>query len=275
VEAGVEAGYREYWNHFLKLGYGPISPTTRTHRILWQGWTETARVQAAFGIGLNLDYYHVGPAFLRSDGASAFGHFTGSGLPLKHVDEQGQVLDVFQQNTPLVDEHLLDALGGKARLSAEQAIAVSRDLIDLSMRRFPAALGTQFHVDPIELGGAGAESAARWLEGTLEHAAGQGLPILPAAAWLAFTEARHDAVFDALAWDAAQGRLTFEVTTPAAPFEVEVLVPERAAGQALTGVSVDGGPPGGRTTGRRIGAVSFMAVRLASGRHRLEVQYAP
>lgn len=275
VEAGVEAGYLEYWSHFLKLGYGPISPTTRTHRILWQGWAETARVQAAFGIGLNLDYYHVGPAFLRPDGASAFGHFTGSGLPLKHVDELGQVLDVFQQNTQLVDEHLLDALGGKARLTAEQAVAVSRDLIDLSVRRFPAALGTQFHVDPIELGGAGAESAARWLEGTLEHAASQGLPILPAASWLAFTEARHDAVFEALAWDAAQARLTFEVTLPAAPFEVEVLVPERAAGWALTGVSVDGQPSDRRDAGRRIGAVPFAAVRLAGGRHRFEAQYAP
>ncbi|MBL8058817.1 MAG: hypothetical protein JNK29_19080 [Anaerolineales bacterium] len=274
VEAGVEAGYLDYWTRFHLLGYGPVSATTRTHRILWQGWAETARVQAAFGIGLNLDYYHVGPAFLRPDGTPAFGHLTGSGLPLKFVDEQGQILDVFQQNTQLVDEHMLDALGGRARLSVEQALAVARDLLDLSLRRYPAALGAQFHVDPFELGGPGAESAGRWLEGVLALAAERGVPVLPAAPWLAFCEARHAVVFEALAWDGAAGRLSFEVVVPPAPFEFDVLVPQRAAARRLTGVSV-AGSAAARTSERQVGAVSFAVVRVAGGRHTVSAQYAP
>jgi hypothetical protein len=132
-------------------------------------------------------------------------------------------------------------------------------------------------VDPFELGGQGAENAARWLEGTLEHAAARAVPILPAAPWLAFSEARYAAYFDALTWEAAQGRLTFEVTTPASPFDVEVLVPRQAAELALAGVTVDGQAAAWVAGGaeRRIGAVSFAAVRVASGRHTLQVQYAP
>ncbi|NJN98095.1 MAG: hypothetical protein HC875_30440, partial [Anaerolineales bacterium] len=113
VEEGVEAGYRRYWQEFIAFDYGPISPTVRTHRILWQGWVETARVQAAHNLRMNVDYYHIGSVFQKPGGEWTSGHFTGSGLPMKFVDEQGRILNVFQQLTQLVDEHLLEGLGGR------------------------------------------------------------------------------------------------------------------------------------------------------------------
>jgi hypothetical protein len=273
VESGLEQGLNTFWNDFVKYAYGPVSPTVRTHRILWHAWVETARAQSAYGIRMNLDYYHVGPAFLRADGQSVFGHFTGSGLPMKFVDERGAIVNVYQQNTQLVDEHLLDALGGKARLTPDEAIAVSRRLIDLSLKQYPAALAMQSHVDPYEIGGAGAEAAGRWLDGTLEYAAANSVPILPAEQWLAFSEARHDAGFNRLAWDADQSRLTFEVAVAeSARVDLEVMLPSQHGERSLRELSVDGVAS---ATGERIvGGMRYATARLPAGEHIVQAHYA-
>ncbi|HRE25846.1 MAG TPA: hypothetical protein PK954_04370, partial [Anaerolineales bacterium] len=85
VEEGLEPGWGRYWQEFTGLGYGPVSPTVRTHRILWNGWSETARVQAMHGIRMNLDFYHYGTAFQKPGGEWVNGHFTGSGLSMRFV----------------------------------------------------------------------------------------------------------------------------------------------------------------------------------------------
>jgi len=274
VEAGVAQGYNDSYNQFIKFGYGPISATTRTHRILWQGWAETARVQVDYDIRLNLDYYHVGPSFLGADGRSAFGHFTGSGLPMKFVDERGVILNVYQQNTPLVDEHLLDALGGAARLSPAAAVSVSRQMIEAARTHWPAALGTQFHVDPYELGGAGAAAANQWLEGTLAYAAQQRVPGITAARWLAFVEARHDAEVSAFQWNAGDARLSFEFSSADSGFESELLIPLRHGAAELRGLHVNDRDLAVTEAVRRaVGGTVYAAVRLPSGRHTLTAQY--
>ena len=273
VESGLEQGLNTFWNDFVKYAYGPVPPTVRTHRILWHAWVETARAQSAYGIRMNLDYYHVGPAFLRADGQSVFGHFTGSGLPMKFVDERGALVNVYQQNTQLVDEHLLDALGGKARLTPDEAIGVSRRLIDLSLKQCPAALAMQSHVDPYEIGGAGAEAAGRWLAGTLEYAAANSVPILPAERWLAFSETRHDAGFNRLAWNTDQGRLTFEVALPeSVRVDLEVMLPAQHGDRSLQELSIDGAAAA--TGERTVGGMRYATVRLSAGEHVVQAHYA-
>jgi len=280
VDCGLEQGYNAYWNNFVKFGYGPSSPTVRTHLILWTGWVETARVQSQYGVRMNVDYYHVGPAFIRADGRTAIGHFTGSGLPMKFVDEDGIVVDVYQQNTQLVDEHLLDALGGRARLTPEEAVAASESLMRLSLEKYPAALAAQFHVDPYEVGGAGAEAAARWMDGTFEYAASNGIPIVPTQEWLAFTETRHDAELSSVEWSADRNRLSFDLATrPASPSTplragpgVEVMIPARHAGAALRQVQIDGQQA--ETRERRLGNTLYAAFRAPAGQHEVEAAYA-
>jgi hypothetical protein len=96
VEEGLELGWARYWQQFTGLGFGTFT-TTRTHRVLWHGWTDTARVQAGYAINMNFDYYHVGPIFQRANGSWAFGYFTGSGLPMRFVDVEGRLIDNWQQ----------------------------------------------------------------------------------------------------------------------------------------------------------------------------------
>ena len=45
VDTELEGGWLEYWKEFTGRGYAPVSQTVRTHRVLWSGWTVSARWQ--------------------------------------------------------------------------------------------------------------------------------------------------------------------------------------------------------------------------------------
>ena len=127
VENGLEAGWHDYMQSFIGFGYAPVPPTVRTHRILWSGWVETARVQAEYGMRMNMDLYHYGTAFQKDSGEWCYGFTNASGLPMKFIDEQGRLLNIYQQDTQLVDEHLMKVPwgGGWVDLSADEAVQVA------------------------------------------------------------------------------------------------------------------------------------------------------
>lgn len=245
VDEALEGGWLEYWKEFTGRGYGPVSQTVRTHRVLWSGWTETARVQASLGIRMNLDYYHVGPSLQKKNGEWANGHLTGSGRPMKFVDEQGRLLDIYQQLTQFADEHLIPmdvpGWGGWPQLTAQQAAEVAKDLLDRSLNGDYCALCGQFHVDPFQVGGDPAEKARIFLENTLDYAQARGIPIISSQEWLDFTDLRHDTAFTDVTWDSAASTLTLRLVPPNKPdATLTALLPARHAEKTLASVSVDG-----------------------------------
>jgi hypothetical protein len=269
VEAGMEAGYNAYWNEFVKNGYGPISPTVRTHRVLWKGWVEAARIQASYGIRMNLDYYHLGPIVRRPDGAWSHGYLTGSGLPMRFVDQQGAILNVYQQHTHIVDEYLMNVFDPWVGLEAPAALDITTTLLERGIKRFPSAFGLQCHADPFTLGGQVADRVGAWFDGTLAYAAEQRIPILSAEGWLSFTESRAQAL-PTIAWDMTSKRL--QITQPVAGAHAfELLIPQNHNGSPLVGVQVDQAEPA--TTMRQVGAIRYAAVRLEPGTHAIIATY--
>lgn len=276
VEEGLEAGWDLYWRNFTSRGYGPVSPTTRTHRILWTGWVETARLQAAYGVQMNLDYYLVGPIFQKEAGIWVYGHFTGSGLPMKFVDEQGRILNIYQQTTQLADEHLMKLHweSGWPKLSAEVAVEVSQILLEHSLKGGYSAVTGQFHVDSFTRPADDIfyKKAAYWLEGTLDYAASQNIPIWPAAEWLRFTEIRHDTIFEAVQWHPETGRLSFQVVAPVASnVQLSVMVPLWHGEAKLVQVEVDGRQVAHRP--RQVGGVSYGWVSVEADSRQVVASY--
>jgi hypothetical protein len=224
---------------------------------------------------MNLDYYHHGPAFRTPAGEWVFGHFTGSGLPLKFIDEQGRVLNIYQQLTQLVDEHLIKVPwgGGWPEISPDEAVAVSRRLIDQGQAGGYSALAAQFHLDPFLLGGQFAADATRWLEGTLDAAAERGLPIWSAQDWLHFTELRHDAGLEAVRWEAAARELSFRLEAPAAAgVELAVMVPREHGALRLDTLAVDGKAV--TSAERVVGGLTYAWAPVAAGPHQVTARYA-
>jgi hypothetical protein len=277
VEEGLEAGWAKYWENFTGFGYGPVSPTVRTHRILWTGWVQTALTQAAHGMRLNVDYYQYGYAFEKDDGAWAYGQFTGSGLPARFVDEAGQVIALHQQVTQIVDEHLLPMEwgGGYPQLTVEGAIEAARGVLERARGEHgSAAVCAQFHIDPFAAGGEWAERFGRFMDATLQYAADNGIPVYSAAEWLAFIEARDAATLDELRWDADAQRLTFALNAPRAEgVSLAVLLPAHHNARALVECRVDGQRVASTGT-RRVGGLEYVSIVIASDTHHCEVTYA-
>jgi hypothetical protein len=119
-------------------------------------------------------------------------------------------------------------------LSAADAVALSRQQIDQAVERFPSALGLQSHFDPYAFSPEKAALERDWLDGILSHAASRGVAIMSAEQWLAFTEMRHGAVMRDLAWNDAEGVLTFEAETGGtAQHHLLLLLPGRTPARML------------------------------------------
>ncbi|MFC1975641.1 hypothetical protein ACFLXQ_04525 [Chloroflexota bacterium] len=275
VEEGLEKGWHRYWQEFTGRGYGSVSSTVRTHRILWEGWVETARLQASYGIRMNLDYYHWGPLFQREDGKWTSGYLTGSGLPMRFVDEDGRILNIYQQLTELADDHMLDISfwDTPAKLTAEEAVEVSRTVLRNSLEGAPSAIVAQFHADPFSVGGEDAIKARHFLEGTLEAATLNDMPIWSAQEWLCFTELRHDANFEEIQWQPATQRLSFQLVAQEAPdVELTIMIPLQHNGIRLTQVEVDGQPL--KYDQRTVGGVDYGWVSVSASPHKIMASYS-
>jgi hypothetical protein len=195
---------------------------------------------------------------------------------MKFVDERGQILNIYQQPTLLADEHLLSlpwVSGQVPALAAEEAVEVSRTLLRRSLDGAYSALTAQFHLDPFAIGGQAGADEAHWLEGTLDYAAAEGVPIWSAWEWLRFTETRHDTSLVDLQWNADQQRLSFELSVPEDPdAELAVMLPLRHGDAALVQVDLDG-----RTVGhqvREVGGVSYGWIATPAGSHRVAATYS-
>jgi len=217
----------------------PLTPsaTSRHHSIEWGGWVDPVSVMAARGIRMDLSYYSWGPALANPDVTSqAHGYLNGSGLPMRFVTASGQVLSVYQQYTALVDEQLLNVSGSYSEnLSTNDALAVSRQLIDASQAGGYSAIATQFHVDYYQFG-----HVQPWVDGTLAYAAGQQIPMWTAQRWLSYTEDRAATAVSDVTWTPGTGVLTFSVAVPDGGEPQTVTLPTTFAGRTLSNLTLDG-----------------------------------
>jgi len=272
VEEGLEAGWARYWQQFTGLGYGAFE-TTRTHRVLWHGWTDTAFVQAGYGVRMNLDYYHVGPTFRRADGSWAFGFFTGSGLPMRFVDADGRLIDLWQQNTHLVDEQVID-MPWEANFvgsSPEAAVEIADELIRRATSGAYAALGAQFHFDPFAVPGVWTTGAGAYLDGVLASCQSHGAPILAAQQWLAFTRARAATQVDGFQQTTEPGRMRFTVRVEAADKGTTFLVPIK--NNELFLIDLQANRKQIPIKGRKVGDTLYAIIVLDSNETMIEMHY--
>lgn len=273
VEEGLELGWARYWQQFTGLGYGTFA-TTRTHRVLWHGWTDTASVQAGYAVNMNLDYYHVGPTFQRTDGSWVFGYFTGSGLPMRFVDAQGRLIDNWQQNTHLVDEQVIAMPWGANFVGStpDEAVEIASDVIRRAAAGAYAALGVQCHFDPFAVPGPWTPGAERYLAGLLASGREHDLPMLASAHWLTFTQARAGARLAAFQADAASGVITFTLHTAAPDVGLTLLIPVHNSVLQLVALQANGKEIAFQT--RKVGATLYAVSPLTAEKTEVEARYA-
>ena len=110
-----------------RYGYPP--KTTRHHCVIWPGWVETAQALADAGFRMDTNF--------RAGDHLQYGYLTGSGLPMRFIDEEGAFIELFEQETLFCDDYVLVDKSFLPPLSEEQAIAVSEAVYRRCHRALP------------------------------------------------------------------------------------------------------------------------------------------
>ncbi len=249
-----------------RYGYPP--KTTRHHCVIWPGWAETAQALADAGFRMDTNY--------RAGDHQQYGYLTGSGLPMRFIDERGEFIELFEQETLFCDDYVLVDKSFLPPLSEEQAIAVSKEYIDAAIERYHTVAHFYFH--PIYATGIKVKTGqfirtAGWFEAVLKYAAQCELPMPSTDAWCAFNEQRRAALLHEQRWDADGGILSLTLEARDGLPGGTLLLPARFDGREIAGVQCGGEPL--PLTRRSVSGTAYAlaAADFGAGASAVEVRY--
>lgn len=219
-EEVIERVVRRDVAEFAEL-YGGVPVTNRNHCLGWKGYVDLPKVSAELGVTMDLNANNAGPSWLQ--------YLTGSARPLRVVDEDGTVINCFQQATQAYDD-----LGIKDLLSSDpegQAALVRKLMID-KLERYFSPLSMLSH--PVSF----ATYSSAFQNRCWSTARELGMPIWSAFEWADFVRARDAALVDRVTWTDDGFSCRLRGRSPRGAFAITVPLP---AGRAAA-ATVDGEP---------------------------------
>jgi hypothetical protein len=203
------AGFKAAWPNI------PSPATVRIHCIRWSDYDTQPQVELNNGIRLDTNYYYW-PSIWVQDRP---GFFTGSGMPMRFADRNGNTIDVYQAATQLPDE----------------TTWTYPDDINLLLSNATGPLGyygvltTNMHTDEAYSAGSDAIIAA---------AENFGVPIVSAQQMLTWLDGRNSSYFGQLAWDGKN--LSFTISVASGARNLQAMLPVGSSAGNLAGISLNG-----------------------------------
>ncbi|MFN8489464.1 MAG: hypothetical protein U0350_17915 [Caldilineaceae bacterium] len=192
--------------------YGHRPRTIRQHAVRWLGYVEAARELVDLGVEMELNYISVHPFSL--------GYMAGSGRPLRFVDTDGAIINCYQQPTLWTEEVLIHPhFVFSFKWTVERALAETDKIIERAAREFYTPI--IFNSHPVSF----ATYSSPLIEGCWDKALAEGMKILSADEWLAWTKARDRVRIE----PQADGWIIY---TPYAMASLTLLLPEESTSQA-------------------------------------------
>jgi hypothetical protein len=249
--------------HAFKDAYGVDMRTVRNHWIVWcgrasdgrQDFTAQASIEAKYGIRLDCNVYHFDQQSTRGHFLGPIGNFTGSGLPMKFMDAQGGVLDVYESITQLPDEQW-----GRGNLFNNFRVLLDRSL-DHEGYTF---INVNLHTDRWKEW-AGAEGLQ-----IMDYANLRRVPMWTAERTLKFLQERETAEFTGVNW--SNNQLSFQLHVPIPGEGLTFMVPQIFSGKTIIHVSQDGESQA--YTLQPVKGYNYALVAAVSGNHHVVVTYA-
>ena len=164
----------------FRTRYGHESVTYRGHSVIWVGWTEMAKYLRENEVRLDTNF-----AAGRFHHA---GYVNGSGLPVKFMDEEGRLIDLYEQTTISTDDGWTTDKLFATPLSVGECIALSKEQADAAIEQYHSVYHPYFH--PLRTR-AGPTSSQPWLEGVLGHCRERGFHFVSGVDWVSFNDGRR------------------------------------------------------------------------------------
>ena len=167
----------------------PAPVSSRTHCVYWPDWASSAKVELAHGMRMDANYYHYPSSWI---GAKP-GFLNGGGFPMRFAEQDGTLIDVYQENTNMTDE------GGQAYPATVNTLARQRRS---EPHGYYGAFGANMHTD-----NAAPHPGA---EAIVAAAQARDVPVISYKQLLDWTDGRNSSTIRGLSWSA--GTLTFTTT---------------------------------------------------------------
>jgi hypothetical protein len=192
----------------------PMPVTNRTHCIVWSDYVTQPQVELANGIRFDTNYYYWPPAWV----SDRPGFFTGSGMPMRFADVDGNMIDVYQAATQMTDEsgqsypYTIDTLLEKAT----------------GTMGYYGVFTANMHNDSVESSGSDA---------IVSSALAHGIPVVTARQMLQWLDGRNASAFSAMRWNGATLSFSLSMGQGASGLITMVPVPP---GRTVSGILMNG-----------------------------------
>ena len=193
----MRSGLRAEMDAF-RTRYGHESVTYRGHSVIWVGWTEMAKYLRENEVRLDTNF---APGRFHHAG-----YVNGSGLPVKFMDEDGRLLDIYEQTTMSTDDGWTADKIFATPLSVEECIALSKEQADAAIEQFHTVYHPYFH--PLRTR-AGPTSSQQWLEGVLGYCREREFHFVSGVDWVNFNDGRRSLQLTAYEFDPESLSLRF------------------------------------------------------------------
>ncbi|MGH9537614.1 MAG: choice-of-anchor D domain-containing protein, partial [Terriglobales bacterium] len=201
----------------------PSVPAPKTHRMHCIGWSDydtQPQTELRHGMRLDTSYYYWPPTWVND----VPGLFTGSGIPMRFTDRNGNIIDVYQATTQMTDE-------------SGQSYPLNIDtLLDnaVGATGYYGAFVVQAHNDGGSYPGIGNE--------VVDSAQTHNVPVVSALQMLTWLDGRNSSSFGSLSFSA--GNLTFTIAVGTGARNLQAMLPTSSPAGTLTSITLSGSPVG-------------------------------
>lgn len=212
-----------------KFGFNPL--TCRNYGAVWTGWTDTAKALSQNGVRIDLNFqppfYKYGEGFLN-----------GSALPVKPVDSNGDIIDLYIQSYQSSDSLMVSSEKRmNSAYSYKEAIEHSLQIVRTCMK-YHGVVSQVFH--PEFTGHRKELNNLKWLHELLTMCVDSGLPFINFSQWAHFNDARRSVNFNGFDWKEKDGIFSFEAVCKYDIKGLTVMLPAQTNNKRPTKVTKDG-----------------------------------
>lgn len=213
----------------FRTRYGHESVTYRGHSVIWVGWTEMAQYLRENNVRLDTNFaaarYHHG------------GYVNGSGLPVKFMDENGRLIDLYEQTTMSTDDGWTTDKIFATPMSMEECIALSQEQADAAIEQYHTVYHPYFH--PLRTR-SGPTSSQRWLEGVLAYCRERDFHFVSGVDWVNFNDARRALQLTSYEYNPESLTLRFTLEAALSAQALSLILPYTFHGAPMQRAAVNG-----------------------------------
>ncbi len=206
---------------------GVSASVHRGHCTIWVGWVDMAKILRKNGVRMDFSYYPY--RYFQT------GYLNCSGLAMKFIDENGEILDIYEQSTQWADDVALTDKTFLDPIPMDRLIELTKSTIKESLSKYHTAI--TFCIHPFNMR-TNILNSKVWLEEVLKYCDEKGVPILDASTWLEYNDLRRS--IKLINFSENNGIVIYTIKASRSVTSLTLMVPYKYKSKTLSYVEANG-----------------------------------